>query len=127
MDSLISMIKNLPMKRHIFLLAALCISCSNSAKFEVFNQSNVSVDSVTISNGTDLLKLKEIRPGQSQIRILKFSTDTNGDGNYQAQVWIKKTYLRSKFGYYNNGIPNGSKYDVSIKKDTIIVNEKFSF
>jgi len=115
------------MKTHIILLAVLCISCSNSAKFEVFNQSNISVDSVTISNGADLLKLKEIRPGQSQIRTLKFSTDTNGDGNYQAEVWIKKTCLRSRFGYYSNGIPNGSKYVVSIKKDTIIVNENFSF
>ena len=78
------------MKPHIILLAALCISCSNSAKFEVLNQSNISVDSVTISNGADLLNLKQIRPGQSQISTLKFSTDTNGDGNYQTEVWIKK-------------------------------------
>ena len=107
----------------ICLLAFLCISCTNSAKFEV--SSKLVVDSIIISNGIDLLKLEEIKPGKSTIHDLTFSKSIKGDGNYQAEAWIKNVKLTSRFGYYSNGIPGGSKYIIIIDKDTIMVSEKF--
>ena len=113
-------------KTYILLATISSFSCSNNLgnNFEIKNDTSFEIDSVIVTNGIHQVKLKELKANEKRIGFIDFKIgNPKHDGNYEVKVYNKKQRLKELFGYYSNGMPSNSEFEIILKKDTIVINE----
>lgn len=111
----------------IFTLLALVAGAfmlfyCESVKFKIANNSGHTIDSLTLSNGTDSYRKYNIAPGEVIEDKLVFSGTVKSDGHYYVESYNKGQKQATGFGYFTNGSPTG-KILVEITRDSIIAYE----
>lgn len=123
------------MKKLIFRISALSlislISCSDKiVDFNVSNYTDNVLDSVMISSsGTNYLQKSKVINFKKNTNS-KISLDLSGvkktDGNYYIEIYSKNLNIEKDFGYYSNGVPTDSNYNIEIMVDTLIIKERMN-
>lgn len=114
------------------LIASLCfclLSCINeNPRVELFNNSDQTIDSVSIFVSTHCLPLiiRDIKSQEKKKETLYFCDHLTGDGSYGIEIYDKgKIVSRTGFGYYTNGKSLNSGFKITIGKlGGVIVEEK---
>ncbi|TYB78799.1 hypothetical protein [Bizionia myxarmorum] len=112
------------MKNSLFILFifALITSCSYGVDFEIQNNTNTQIDSLTITNGFNTVKIFDLKPQEIYKTFLDFKEyNPKQDGSFGVHVYSENSVRAELFGYYSNGIPLTKSYKLEIKKDTILV------
>jgi hypothetical protein len=101
-------------------------SCKHGIKFKVKNRSELLIEKAIITNGVNDVKLKNLANGKTKTLTLDFSNNKlTNDGSYGIKVkFSDRVNLSKKFGYFSNGLPSDSRFEINVTKDTIIVSEK---
>ncbi len=120
------------MKKTVFkvsiLLNLVLISCSDSkVEFKVFNNTKYILDSLMVSaTGSNYLeksKILRLEPNDSSSVFVNLSNVEKTDGNYLIEVNSNEIIKKRTFGYYSNGAPLSSVYEIHILQDTIQIKE----
>ena len=112
------------MKNYLFLLLVVMTSCcTNSAKFEITNNSNSSLDSISINpdSDTQFFKLEK-----EEIIIIKTClSEVKVDGSYDLRYREKSTnkFYAKNFGYFSNGSQLEKKVLITIEPEGEIVSK----
>ena len=84
--------------------------------------SGSDIDSVEIG-GLGKLKLTNLKDNLELSGFIDWSkSKSNTDGSYQIKIYANK-FRQHQFGYYTNGLPLNSGFNILIQKDTINVQE----
>lgn len=109
----------------IVIFICLLVCCNNpNIEVSVQNTSELVIDSIIISNGVDNLKFENLRPNETEIKKLYFSSQVKSDGGYSVRVFKGNETDVKGFGYYSNGLPLWDYLCIKIHKDTIIATEE---
>lgn len=118
------------MKNILILCLCFCLlSCINeNPRVELFNNSDQTIDSVSIFVSTHCLPLiiKDIKSQEKKKGILYFCNDLTSDGSYGIEIYDKgKVVSQTGFGYYTNGKSLNRSFKITIGKlGDVIVEEK---
>lgn len=108
----------------ILLLGLLFVSCEYGIHFRIKNNSDYKLGLVVVSNGYDESRIEKIKIGEIKPSFIDFSENgPEHDGNYGVEVHYGDMLRRKRFGYYSNGIPSGVVYEITVKNDTILIEE----
>ncbi|MNE60545.1 hypothetical protein D3C80_1556940 [compost metagenome] len=115
------------MKYICIILIFFVISCNRyGIDFEIHNDDVRTIDSIIISNGFNISKSLSLKPQEETLVFLDFKeNNTHSDGNFFIKYYINAEQKLKTFGYYSNGIPSTDKVIIEIKKDTLLIKEKF--
>lgn len=121
------------MRNQIIFLAVLalflnsCLFSENKVNIEIINQSEISFDSLYVTNFTNRSVTEgTLEQGESLNLKIKFqNVQPKGDGSYGFIAYRGKDSIYTNFGYYSNGYPLATRYRIEISNDTILVSEKF--
>ena len=111
----------------IYCLFGIIISCSNLDKrayFQVYNDTNDTIQHLSISNGNNKETLPYLNPNGKEDIFLKFENVPRTDGGYQIKYQSNSKDYHRNFGYFSNGTPTNSLYKITIKKDTVLIREQ---
>lgn len=113
----------------IILLGISCmLSCSsNEGKFQITNESDFDLDSLSILPDSNKLTIK-IEKGESLKHRINMN-EAKTDGSYFISfknVETNKTISRG-FGYYTNGYQTEDIINIKILNDTILINSEFKY
>ena len=113
----------------VFCLFVLALSgCFRfGVDFKIKNNSGQIIDSISISNGYSSIKISNLEKDSSCSSYLDFNKNskkmTKGDGSYILSVYKDTVKKEMGFGYFSNGAPLSTYYEINMEKDTILVTE----
>lgn len=111
-------------KIYLILFILCLVSCTKEVDFKVTNASGTTIDSLVVSNGFNDFNFSKLIDGDIKIKSLNFNeVKVSGDGNYFIKYFFRGKLRLKYFGYYSNGIPLNSGFEVIIKKDTVEIIE----
>jgi hypothetical protein len=115
------------MKRTTIIIFAFILqSCfnysGNSLSFIVKNKSNSKLDSIIVGiSKENQTYIRNLAKGQKVNKEIIFN-NVKGDGDYFLEIYHKEKIIQSKrFGYFTNGKPLNSSFEISIFKDTTLI------
>lgn len=116
----------LTFKIAIFLSIISCQYDKNDkVDFVIINKSSFDIDSLIITNWYSESFVQNIRTADSLILSLDFKDiDSKGDGSYSVSYYVDEKKNIKSFGYYSNGIPTHSNYNLEVYNDTLIITEQ---
>lgn len=113
---------------HLYIIMLfIFLSCDkHGIDFEINNNQNETIDSLTVSNGFNESDKITLKPNGKATVFLDFkANNTHSDGNFFIKYYSNKKQILKSFGYYSNGIPSTNKMKIEIAKDTLLVYEAF--
>ncbi|WP_242130822.1 hypothetical protein [Aestuariivivens marinum] len=112
--------------RLICSMLFVIMSCQYGVNFNIENKTPNNIDSLIISNGFNSIKLLDIELNAEKQGFLDFNKENpNLDGSFYIEIFSKESIRKKGFGYYSNGGPSNSCFNIKIEKDTIIIKEIF--
>lgn len=113
-------------KYSLILLILFLTACVNEVDFKVTNASGNTIDSLVVGNGFSSFAFFKMLDGDIKVRSLNFNrtqAELSTDGNYFIKYFSGEKLRLEYFGYYSNGIPINSGFEIVIKKDTVEIVE----
>jgi hypothetical protein len=111
----------------LFLLFALLLSCSstNGVKMNLHNSSGFTISEIQIGTSDSLAKIKiqKLNNNEKVSEFLNMEKVKRIDGNYIIEYKINDSTYKKEFGYYTNGYPPELEINITIKPNTILVNQ----
>ncbi len=109
------------MKKLCYVFVLLLISCESHIDFKIKNNSETDFDSVVV-HGLGRLKIESLNKGSEVSGYIDYSkSEERSDGGYGIELFKKGLVKRQNFGYYTNGSPTESGFNITIEKDTILI------
>ncbi|MDH7913983.1 hypothetical protein [Winogradskyella sp. SYSU M77433] len=107
----------------LILINASCLNLKKDTVFDIKNYSGNIITDVVVSNGVNEIYTDTIKPNEKKSVVLKFKGVPKTDGGYKLQYNLNSDKIIENFGYYSNGIPLNSSYEIKIEQDTILISE----
>jgi hypothetical protein len=109
-----------------FFLIYFTIGCNDrvNIKMKVKNDLQYNVESMVLktSGGSELI-YGNLPPNELVELRLDLADIPKTDGHYIIEYDIKDSSIVRHFGYYTNGYPINSGFDIGIQVDTILIKE----
>ena len=105
------------------MLSLLFTAClSDKPKVTIKNDNSVDYDSISVFANDKKTIFKNVSSGDSVTGEIYFSENNTSDGTYSIRLFKDGEISKSKtFGYYSHGSPQNSRFNIIIKKDSILV------
>lgn len=107
----------------ILILSLLFTACvSDKPKVTVKNDNSTDYDSICVFANDKKTTFKNVSSGDSVTGKIHFSKKHTSDGTYTIQLFKDGKISKSRtFGYYSNGNSQNSSFNITIRKDSILV------
>ncbi len=113
---------------HLFIIYTIITSCIDEKKhvnFHISNSNYNHIADVKVSNGVNDILIDTIMPNMTKSITLNFRGVPKVDGGYSLSYTLNSEKLVKNFGYYSNGVPSTSEFEIYILQDTIQIKEVF--
>lgn len=113
---------------NLFFCCSVLVGCLSSKKetnFEIINSSSYYIVDIIVSNGYNTSSIDTLIPNMSKQFTLDFVDVPRNDGGYKISYKLNGKEIFKNFGYYSNGVPTDSMFEIKIMQDTIVIKELF--
>ena len=102
--------------------------CSREIKptivFKISNESSCIIKNLRITNGFDNVEIAQLNPKSNKTISFVITKSSEKYGGYMIKYACNRITKIRNFGYYKEGVTNTFRYNLFIKNDTIIINQK---
>ncbi len=111
----------------VLILLTLSFSSCDSQRnvdFKIKNNTGSQVDSLVIEPNKNEDKIISLKPDQELDYQIDMSHAEPTDGAYIISYVANGEQRRQPFGYYSNGNPASSSFELTIQQDSLLIKEK---